>query len=251
MALVTQVARPERRARSGGIKSIVGEFTPVERLGASDEIGWEGADCGDVKSTFVACFTDEENIPNKTFDGVEQISGISAPFARYAGVSCFIGGDSDESYLEQARRLLLAREDRAVETVLWGWAKAAPTPGTAANLTEAIGKAEQFADADYVGLPVLVMSRQDATAAAAAGALKNEDGKLVSPNGVPVLATGVIPDADLGTVAVIGWPGVYATAVTVAQAPQLSTNVDKAIAERVYAVGIDCEFRYAVKVTTP
>lgn len=184
--------------------------------------------------------------------GVTIFNTIGQPFARYTGVECFIGGDQDESYESQSRRKFEGLEDRAVEAVLADWAGDAPTPGTATTVAAAIGVAEEHADVNYVGLPVLVMSRQAAEAAYGAGVLTVRDGVLVTGLGTPVIATGTVVAADEpDLIAIIGMPAVYAGPYLSRQAPDLRSNVDLAITMRLFALGVDCNYRYAVNVTAP
>lgn len=187
----------------------------------------------------------------KTGDGISQHTSISDPFVRYAGVECFLGGDQDgPSYRDQAATLLEQGEDRAIESVLWTWAVAAGSPGTATTIAGAVALVEEQADTAYVGAPVIVMSREAADLAFAAHVLTREDGKLITPNGNLVLATGTAPSGDVGKVIAIGQPAVYANTQIVAEAPGLDTNRDMAIAERAYAIGVDTNYRYMVAVSS-
>lgn len=252
MALMTQVAPPARRARSGGIKDVTGEFTAEPRLGATEGITWEDAGCGLPRDTFWGCFDalQPEDVADrqKTFDDVSQIDGIVDPFALYAGVRCWLGGDTERSYEEQAKEILSQGEDRAVEDRLWAWASVAANPTYAADIVAAIGAAENHADKTYVGQPVLLMSRAAAIAAGAAGAISLENGKLQTVIGTPVVASGEF-DSD-STVAAIGAPIVVAGEVTSRQVEKLKENKAAAIAERIYALGVDCEYRHVVQVGT-
>jgi hypothetical protein len=182
-------------------------------------------------------------------DGINQYTSIlSGPFAVYKGVECYIGGDATGgSYQEQASAALEAWEDREVEQELWDWAVAAPTPGTAANIARAISLAEDYADDNYVGQPVILMSRRYTSKAD----LKNDEGVLRTVNGTPVIAVGGIALADTDMVVAIGMPAVYASRVFVQDATDHDSNVTQAIAQRIYDLAVDCDFRYAVTATTP
>lgn len=188
--------------------------------------------------------------PPKVFDGVDEYTGIVPAFAQYAAVSCWLGGDSiGPSYLDQARSKLEAGEERMVESELWAWASAAADPGTATTVVDAIAKADQTADAQYIGQPVMIMSRSALTYAVTAGAIVYESGKLITASGTPVLATSSVTADDELTIAVIGWPAVYATDIVTAQFGEYSANKAGALAERMYAIGVDCDYRYAVTAT--
>lgn len=187
--------------------------------------------------------------PTKTLDGVDQYTSIlDTPFAVYKGVQCFLGGDEDgDSYESQARAGLEAWEDREAESELWTWGLAASSPGTAANIARAISLAEDYADANYVGRPVILMSRRYTSKAD----LKNVDGLLTTVNGTPVIAVGGITASDTDVVVVVGMPAVYASPIRTYTAPDVRTNVMMALAERVLDIAVDCDFRYAVTATTP
>ncbi len=245
--MATLVAPPRRRPRAGGIKSIVDGFTPSERLGAlQGGLAWEEAVCGTgLSATRAGCYDVTVNPAldeQKEGDGPVQYGAIGEPFARYAAVECFAGGDQDESFEAQAQRKLELLEDREVEAVLWDWASAAPSPATAATIKAAVAAADQYADQNYVGLPVIVMSRQNAVIAE--DVVRSGD-SLITVNGTPVLATG---EADNGSIAVIGWPEVWASPVLARQALDHRRNIDFGLAERIYAIGVDCDFRHTITI---
>lgn len=241
-----QVVAPTRKPRQGGIKSVSGDFIPVDRLNAPEgQPVWEDATCGFTNATWIEC-TKPVGAEDKVGDGVTQYDVQVGPFARYKGVECYLGGDNDgPSFLQQAEQALEASEDRPLEAALWAWVAAA-TPGSAANATAAVGVAEDYADTTYVGQPILVISRQDADEAAADGVLVREGGALVTIHGTPVLASGEVP---VGSIGIIGAIAVYAGPTIAHQVDDWTHNKALAIAERVYAAGIDCGFRYLVNVT--
>src|SRR6185312_16510397 len=123
-------------------------------IATSGAVTYTGTPSG--TGTFSYATTDRSGgtVPAKVALGITEHNGIGPAFARYAGVECYLGGDAGgDSYLQQARDLLAAGEDRAVEAELWEWAAAAASPGTAATLVGAIAAAEEAADANYVGQP--------------------------------------------------------------------------------------------------
>lgn len=248
MAQVQQVAPPQRKPRVGGIKDVSGEFVTENRLAASTGIVWEDSGCGvDLSATRAGCYDAVTPVESKEGTGVGQFTGVGPAFARYAGVTCWLGGDQEgPTYVEQARERLAGGEDRAVEAQLMAWAEDGEAV-TGGSIVETIAALEQYADANYIGQPVLVMSREMADLAYAADALHREDGKLVSPNGTPVVASGAI---ESSAIAIIGWPAVYASEIVAAVGLAWSTNTELAIAERVYAIAVDCAFR-AASTPTP
>lgn len=253
--MALQVPAPTRRPRQGGIKSVIGEFTLEPRLAAVNQAGgiaWEDSGCALPSTTRAACYDDVVADAPFTFDGVNMYTSIGDPFAGYAGVECFLGGDDDAAgpYVQQAEKLLLAGEDRYVESHLWGWAVAAASPGTATTIAGAVALAEEDADANYVGQPVLLMSREASILAAAARVIRRENGVVMTINGTPVIATGSAPSGDVGKIMAIGMPAVFASPVLANRAPYLEKNQDMAIAQRVYAIGVDCNYRHAVAVSS-
>lgn len=246
------VTAPTRKPRSGGIKSVVGEFTLEPRLTVAG-IAWEDAGCGFPHETRAGCYDDVVDPEAKEGDGVDQHESIAPPFARYKGVDCFIGGDNvGDSYVDQAKAALEAGEDREVESQLFLWADAVTiTADSGATISEVIAAAEEAADTGYVGQPVLFMSRHDAALAFAEKALVRENGVLVTGNGTPVIASGVFPDNTWGTVFILGAVEVYATPVVAQVAHAFASNHTLAIAERVYAIGVDCDYRAGFALTTP
>ena len=213
-------------------------------------VTYSGTPSGTAQFTYDTTDRTGGTLPPKQFSGVSQYGGIGDAFARYAGVSCYLGGDSDgPSYLDQAKALLASGEDREVEAVLWAWASAAASPGPAATIVAAIADAEEKAAASYVGQPVLIMSRAAATFAAAANVLVGDGGALRTHNGTPVIASGMVPDSEQTTVVAVGWPAVYASDVVAVTTPQITANIGVALAERMYQIGVDCDYRYAVEAT--
>lgn len=223
------------------------------QIGVDGAVSYAVTPSGTAEFDYATTGRQGGRIPDKVGGGVGIIDGIGAPFAQYAGVKCYLGGDNDgPSFAEQASALLGQGEDRMIEAKLWAWASGASTTLTAADsLTAAIAALEEHADATYVGLPVIILSRSAATLAAAEDALVREGGKLYTPNGVPVLATSAVGDDGQDSVAVIGQPAVYASEARSYTGPQLALNQALGLAERVYAVGVDCEFRATIEVTTP
>ena len=243
------VSTPLRKARSGGIKSVVGDFVLEDRLAAAPEgIVYDLLGCGLPKPTRAGCYDTVVASAEKERGGVSVGESIAPPFAAYSGVECYLGGDQDGAgtYLQQARDLLEQGEEHPVEENLWAWAENATLTSTAGDLVGALASVEEAADGGYVGQPLILMSRYSATLLLAAGAIVREGGQLLTATGSPVLATSSV---DPGVVAAVGWPTVYASPVISAQAPLLAENLDAAIAERVFSIAVDCDFRATSTVT--
>lgn len=239
--MAKKVTAPQRQPRVGGIKSVV-SFTDEPRLGHEKELAWEGSDCGFPHTTRAGCTDEIVAAADKEFDGSFQFSTIVAPFAQYKGVQCFLGGDEDgPSYEEQAKAALELAEDREIEAKLWAWVEDATDAATSVDLVAALAAVEQEADADYVGAPLILMSRADAVQLKAKGVLEiRENGTLHTASGNRVLASSSFA---VGAVGAVGWPAVYASPVLSGRAPHHTQNLDMALAERVYTIGVDCEYR--------
>ena len=155
------VDAPRREVRRGGIKSVTGPFHTNERVGAAATIQALSLGCTMPKAIRSQCWGDQTPGTTKTADGVDVLTSPFPNFALYAGVECFIGPDAD--YAERAQRLLEQGEEREVEKRIATWADADATPGTAVGWTNALALAEQAADAEYPGQPVILVSREGAT----------------------------------------------------------------------------------------
>lgn len=242
------VSTPQRKPRKGGIKSVVGEFVTTDRLGAGAGIEWISDGCEFPKAAPGLCYVDNSPTGNKEFVGVEVGSGPI--FALYAGVKCYLGPSTD--YAERAARLLEQGEGRGVEEVLWEWAATTGgAPNAATSLLDAIALAEESADSYYVGMPVILMSRRVAVWARSVKAIfgDEETGQLWTANGTPVIATAAASDAQLS---IIGYPTIYTSRESVnIDAIDPTTNQQMAIAERIYAIAVDCAFVFTYTVVAP
>ena len=160
-------------------------------------------------------------------------------FGGYTGVECFISPDSDDDYPARARRALELGQDRLIESVLWGWI----TGGTAVvgtTLTKTIAAADEAADAAYIGLPILHLSREDADQALAAGVLVFVDGVLQTASGTPVVASSAYAS---GVVGVTGGITIEQSSIRVSPGRDITHNTALAIAERIYGIIVDCSYR--------
>lgn len=242
------VEPPRRNPRKGGIKSVIGEFVSMDRLPIGAEIEWISEGCDLPKAAPGLCYVTNPVIGAKEFAGVSQGSGPI--FGLYTGVECYLGPDSD--YAERARKALDEGEGRGVEEVLWEWAATTGgAPLAATTLVDAIAQAEESADSYYIGAPVMMMSRRVAVWARSVGALFGGtawDGDLWTANGTPVIASAAASDAQLS---IFGWPTVYGGEVTTTRVINHTVNRDMAIAERVYAIAVDCAFIFNYAVTAP
>ena len=239
-----EVSAPTRAPREGGIKDIA-EFRANDRLGIAAGITWQANGCAMPNTEELRCYA-EPAPADKTSEGISLEDGIGAPFTVYAAVECLLGPDPDES--ERARQALDAGYDRVLEDRLWQWAQGGTALAAGGSPIGAIARIEQALDSGYVGRGVIVMSRYDAVLADADGALHREDGKLYTINGTPVIATGEAPP---GTVYGVGAIIVEHSETLVNEVEHLEYNKRYALAEAVYAIGVDCEFRVKSTSTAP
>lgn len=233
---VIPIEAPARTPRLGGIRTVVPEFQAASRLGLGGELEFVSYGCGFPVDDIVLCYpsgTQDE----KTRTGVDTLNGIVSPFGLYAGVECYLEG---LDYLELAREHLELGEDRGVEKRINDYFVSL-TGVAATSFIDAVAKAEQKADDEYLGRPVLWMNRGDAVRARAVKAIESDKGtgNLYSANGTPIVASAKI---TANSVAVTGAVSVHATTIEVNQSPMVTVNRQLAIAERIYAVALDCEF---------
>lgn len=242
---IITVAPPRRETRRGGIKAL-GEFITTPRLGASAGVQYVSEGCSFPSGAPGLCWG--AVVPgDKTTEGLDIELGILTNFGQYVGVECFLGADTAEDYARRARNLLVQTEEHEVEAAIQTWGALAPTPGAATTFAGGIALADAQADQSYVGRPVIFLNRGDAVLAAAEGAIEGDrDGNMWTINGTPVVSSWTI---GVGEVIVTGWPTVYVSDIEVVTSIQPSTNREMAIAERVYGVAVDCNFRYLVNVT--
>lgn len=242
---VGYVPGPQRKPRKGGIKTVA-EFVPTDRLKAVERVDWTSEPCGFPLPAPGLCWG-VEVVEDKTYgDGPDTFTSGQV-FALYAGDQCFAGGDMDHE--ARARAVLEAGEDRALEERLAAILAAADaTPTDSGTFAAAFAAAENAADSDYVGLPTIVMNRGDVNAASAERVLSvDASGNLWTTNGTPVLATSAVPAGDFyvtGEIFVL-----VSGEITANRVIHYIENTEMAIAERAYALGIDCDYVVAYSVT--
>jgi hypothetical protein len=236
MAVQVPVAAPARQTRLGGIRAAATWVTNA-RIGAAEGVVYVSDGCTFPLPAIGLCFG-ETVVTEKDGVGLDQFTGVGEPFALYGGVACFIGPDSD--FPERARNILIQGEDRAIEDRLEAWA-AGGTPLTATDIVDAIASVEQEADQNYLGRPIILMSRADAVRAAAAMAIEyGIDGLPYTVNGTPVVASGSV---TTGALAAIGAVTVLRSEIGDIGTFDHTLNTEWAVAEAVYSIIVDCDFR--------
>lgn len=239
MADATHYVDPPRRdARLGGIRSVAEFRTAGARLGLGGTIEYTSPGCGIAVGDVELCYPSPAAAQaEKTRDGIDTLEGVGPVFGIYAGVECFLGGSD---YIADALRLLDQGADRAVEAALNTWVTATAATGAITGFAEAVAVADNAADAEYVGRPILLMNRGDAVRAVAADALEvGSDGSIWTPNGTPVIASSAF---TAGVVAVTGGITVLEGGSEAHMAQDYTFNKEYAIAERVYGIIVDCNY---------
>lgn len=244
MAVQVPVAAPVRQKRLGGLRAAATWVTDA-RIGFAESLVYVSDGCTLPQPAIGLCFGPEVT-DEKVGEGIDWFDGIIEPFALYGGVECYLGMDADTEFPARARTIVLDGEDRAIESRLNTWALAGTDVGDSADIVEAIANVEQEADENYLGRPVILMSRADAVRAAAAVAIEyGIDGLPYTVNGTPVVASGAIP---AGTVSAVGAVTVLRTALNDVNTIDHVTNRDFAIAEATYGLLVDCGYRVTTTI---
>lgn len=161
-------------------------------------------------------------------------------FGVYQGIECFLNGGLDE-FRAIAQRILEAGEHRIVDGRLAGLLNGATvtTPPTAASIEGAIGLLEQYLALEIPGQGYIYMSPLAATFAASRHLLiKNLDGTLETYLGTPVVI--LTEPSAAGYVYASGAVNIWRGPIVVSDAPGWTTNMGRALAERLYSLAIEC-----------
>lgn len=184
----------------------------------------------------------------KDFGGVPQGETI-LHFPLYGAVECFMNPDTD--YEALASESLTAGEGVVLEHVLYEWfvanaGAAVPAPG--ASVLGAVGLAEQLLSTSIPELGLIHMNRFIATLAS--------QQYLLLPTGTTVQGTpvanggGYVADLDAGyptgaeqsELFITGGITIWRGGINTTTVNDPTKNRTMAIAERSYAVAIDCDF---------
>lgn len=235
---------PRRTPRVGGIKGFA-DWRENERLGRAGTLQFDAPPCSPVVGTVQLCYGPDVDAEEKEGFGFASGAPVLPPFGGYVGVQCLIHPDND--YDGEARAGLELAEGRYVEAQLWTWL-AGGSGTAAATLGAAIAAADEHADDNYTGRPVLHLNRGDAVLARQSGHLRGggEGGKLFTANGTPVIASGAY---TAGTVVISGDLTVEQSPIVVKPGDDLTYNTRLVIAESIYALLVDCDYRAEFTVT--
>lgn len=247
MADPTITTQPPRRTpRKGGIVDVA-DFRTDDRLAAGVGTVYDADSCTVDLGEINLCYAPDVSPSAKVGEGIVTGDGIVPTFGGYVGVECFIGPWDD--YVGRARAALEQSEGRFIESVLGPWLTAGVAVA-ATSLADAIAKLEQHADANYVGAPVLHLSRQNAVLAASQFLIfADQDassGRLWTANGTPVVASGAYAAGD---VRMSGGITVLTSEITVTEGLDITHNTNLAVAERAYNIIVDCDYRTVATIT--
>lgn len=240
------VAAPRREPRRGGIKSITGDFIRTERLGAASKIHYISDGCVWPSNAPGLCWG--ASAPgDKTFGGMDVEDGVGSIFGQYVGVECYLGEGHEAEFMARARRQLEFGEAHEIEASFVNWAAGGSAAGSGVGVYNALAALEEYADQHYIGAPVILMSRRNAVLGDEDGVLHGDkQGGIWTINGTPVVSTWLMPDDKIYA---IGWPSVYASDIVTAPSRNITQNREQALAERIYAMAVDCQFRAVATIT--
>lgn len=245
MAVQVPVLAPARQPRLGGLRAAATWITNA-RVGAAESVVYVSDGCSFPQPAIGLCYG-EEVVDEKVGQGIDWYEGIGEPFALYGGVECFLGPDND--FPERARTILIQGEDREIENRLATWAAGGSDLSASADIVEAIAAVEQHADSTYLGRPIILMSRADAIRAASNYVISyGLDGLPYTANGTPVVASGNI---DQGVVYGLGAVTVLRSEIANIDAIDYRFNKDFAVAEAVYVLIVDCDYRSFSEIEAP
>lgn len=228
-----EIAPPVRKPRRGGLGPVA-EFRPNSRLAVAENVVFQSNGCDFPNTEENRCYTDAA-VADKNFDGIDIQNAIGAPFTMYAGVQCFAGPDPD--FDARALSTLDQGRDRVLEQEIAEWAAGGTLLTGTTSVKSAVAAIEQALDDDYLGLGLILMSRADALDA---GLEYSEGDPLYTKNGTPVVASGRIAR---GEVYGVGGVTVEHGDQRVVDVIHPTTNKHWALAEQVFAIAVDCEYR--------
>lgn len=236
---IITVAPPRREARLGGLLTVA-EVRDEERLAASNRAQFIQDPCNFTFGDTGFCYgdIDPSEDTDKTYQGIASNESVVLNFAAYYGVQCFINDESDVR--QRAESVFPFAEGRHVESKFAAWLNAGAVTSSVAGIIDAIAAADEWADDNYIARPILHMNRDSAVRAVAAQALfADAEGNLRTPNGNPAVASGRY-GADVW---VTGATLVLRSPLVVTEARATTVNKEEAVAERVYGIIVDCDFR--------
>lgn len=254
LAPLLRIAAPRVAPYGGGLRDVVPITTLTDpHLGGGVE--YDGVICQHAGLAPGLCDERVTTDAEKQFSPPSHVTGPS--IAVYTGIGCDILGEPYDALATQALELA---EFYALAQGIWEvFFKPVAAPnilgGGPLCVEEAVGLAEDWAAGNQPGMPLLWTSRSVATVAHSRHVAVREGNALVTPLGTPIVAErpfGQAPGAPGG----YGWMYVSGPAqlvkgsVLTTVARDTSTNESMAVAERIWAVTIECTIA-AIQIEAP
>ena len=244
MAILTIEAPAITGKPRGGLMQVANVIDQADGVYTYDGVKYETALCGPNR-----------RIPAAGVDKTFDITGTNASiqFGIYRGIEAPVLthlGDSLAAVTESFNNGESWAIERAVQELVLN-TKAVditPTPGTAlTNVKEAIGLLEQYAQDNYVGLPIIHGNRI-ATTLIPDLQVDKETWAMHTVHGTPIANGGGYYSVGPGQTAaarqawlfVTGQVNIFRSPLRAYEAPGLKMNRDFALAERTYSVTVEC-----------
>lgn len=256
VTIPVRIEAPPRPPATGGLLSVANvqdaadahasfgiEYQTFELCGPFGNGMWS-APCGSNSTSLDGLYDDE-----KSFTGPHTVVG--EPFAVFAGVECDLLG----TYGAQARARLESGEEYTVSRAYAAlqapeFADAGNQVGTFApgNTVGAIAALEQTAATQYGGLPIIHMSRFNASLAVSQRAAFYDplSGVLTTGLGTPIAAGAGYPSDRIWATGAVH---IWRTPVRIYDVPDVRNNTAQTLAERIYVVATDCFIGFLLQGT--
>lgn len=239
------VPTPERRPYKGGLLSVANVVDVTDGHFAQG-VQFIPENSAMPQPAPGLCWTTLDPAPtgDKEFDGIAP-ENTAEVFALYSGVLCFAGPDND--FDARAEAQLNSAETYGIEQMLATMLNALPVLGAAAEIVEAVGRAEQWLGSNYQGLGIIHMDRFATTVASSAQILsRTGEYPIETFQQTPVANGAGYGDEDgngtpveVAHLFATGLVTVWRSAITTIHVIDPETNREMALSERIYAVAID------------
>jgi hypothetical protein len=237
---MTWIEAPAREPRPNTSLDVI----PVHDVASSHFVGYEfqGDPCVFPNPVPQDCYITigPANGTEKTFgDAASDVA--TAVFGAYQGVECFLNGGLDD-FRQVAQRILENGEQFVVDgqiAALLATTATATTPATATTVAGALALLEQELAEQVPAKGYIYMSPKTATLAASEHLLiRNLDGTLETYLGTPVVI--LTEPSMVNDIYASGPINLWRTPIVAAEAPSITNNMGRALAERLYSLSIEC-----------
>jgi hypothetical protein len=236
---LTWIEAPARKARPNRSLDVI----PVHDVSNEHFVGFQflADPCGFPSALPQDCYITygpAEGTPKDFEDPGNPV--ITDVFGAYQGIECYLNGGIDE-FASLAQRMLEAGEHRIVDGRLVGMLSGATptTPAAAGTIVGAIALLEQYLALEVPGQGYIYMGPAATTYAVANNLIiRNLDGTLETFLGTPIIV--ITEPSAAGTIWASGPINLWRGPVVVSDSPAWTTNMGRAIAERLYSLAIEC-----------